>query len=57
MVLEGMLEARDEKFKQKYVFPNLKRSKNLTKISLTASQQPLFFVPEHNTHPVDTIVT
>ena len=52
MVLEGMLEARDEKFKQKYVFPNLKRSKKLTKISLTALLQPLFAVLEHNTQPV-----
>ena len=28
--------------------------KKSTKVSLTASQQPLFVVPEHMTHPVHT---
>ena len=30
----------------------LEKAKKLIVTSLTASQQPLFAVPEHNTHPV-----
>ena len=54
MMIVVILEAWVGKIEQKYVFPNEKTLNfdKLTVISLTASQQPLFAVPEHMTHPV-----
>ena len=57
MMLEAMLEAWGEKDFQK-CFSSLKNiisyynPKKSTRVSLEASQQPLFAVPEHMTHPV-----
>ena len=61
MMLKVILETWGEKIKLKRVFPHCKtlnfdkKQKKNVVTSITASQQPLFAVPEHNTHPVDML--